>query len=125
MLKISKNQAKESRRFEYAPGVAYWVRPITSSILQDLRRKCVTSRMATNPKTRQLESVDELNDTKFEDELADYILDRWEGNVGDDGEPLPVTLESKKLILDQLVLSEFIWACAKSLDTAGAELKNS
>lgn len=125
MLKIYANQTRESRRFEYAPGVAFWVRPVTASILQELRRGCLTSRMGTNPKTRQLENVDELDDVKFDAALADYILDRWERVSGEDGEALPVTLESKKLILDQLVLSEFIWACAKSLDTTGAELKNS
>lgn len=125
MLKISRNQTKESRRFEYAPGVAFWVRPVTSSILQELRRGCLASRLGTNPKTRQLENVDELDDTKFEAALADYILERWEGVLGEDSEALPLTTENKKLVMDQLVLSEFIWAAAKSLDTTGAELKNS
>ena len=108
MLKISANQSRESRRFEYAPGVAFWVRPVTASILQDLRRKCLTSRLAPNRTTRQLESVDELDDTKFEAALADYLLERWEGVLGDDGGELPVSPENKKLVLDQLALSEFI-----------------
>lgn len=125
MLKISTNQTRESRRFEYSPGVAFWVRPITASILQELRRKCVTSRMAPSPRTRQLETVDELDDAKFEAALADYILERWEGLLGDDGTELPVTAENKKLVMDQLALGEFVWAASKSLDTTGAELKNS
>jgi hypothetical protein len=125
MLKISANQSRESRRFEYAPGVAFWVRPVTASILQELRRKCVTSRMAPNRSTRQLESVDELDHEKFDATLADYILERWEGVAGEDGRELPVSPESKKLVLDQLELSEFIWAAAKSLDATGPELKNS
>ena len=125
MLKISANPSRESRRFEYAPGVAFWVRPVTASILQELRRGCLTSRLAPNPRTRQLENLDELDDAKFDAALADYILERWEGVAGEDGEALPVTAQNKKLVLDQLALSEFIWAAAKSLDTAGAELKNS
>lgn len=128
MLKIKKSISPEntsSQRFEYQAGVAFWIRPLTGTVLRDLRKQCTKTKMEFNPQTRKMEPVEEIDEAKLEDLLAEYILEKWEGVGGEDGQPLPATLESKKLILDQLALRNFIWAATQSLDFTGDEQKNS
>lgn len=128
MLKIKKQTAvknSQGQRFEYAEGVAFWVRPLTATVLRDLRKQCIKTKLEFDPKSRKMESIEEIDGEKFDTLLTDHILDLWEGVGGEDGQPLPVTLESKKMILDQLPLRDFIWAMAQSLDTSEAEAKNS
>ncbi len=124
MLKIVKTEGAEGRRFPYADGVAFWVRPLTRSRLRELRRGCVHTRMEPNPLTRAMEPVEELDEKKFEDALCDYLLEKWEGVVDAGGDPLPPTLENKKLVLDQTALYDFVWSAARSLDLSGVEEKN-
>src|SRR3990172_4163388 len=114
-----------SKRFRYQDGVAFWIRPVTGTIMRDLRKKCITGNTVEfNPRSRTMETVEQVDDEKYDRLITDYIIDKWEGIGGEDGNPLPVTVESKRLILDQAVLSEFVWAAAKSLDTSGPEAKN-
>lgn len=124
MIKIKKSFV-ESQRFEYSEGVVFWVRPLTGQKLKEIRKQCVKTRMELNTRTRKMEPIEEVDDEKFEDLVADYILDRWEGVGDEDGNPLAVNLESKKLILDHLPLRDFIWGAAQSLDVTETEIKNS
>jgi hypothetical protein len=124
MLKIANTDDAQGRRFQYVEGVAFWVRPLTRSKLRELRRGCVNASMEPNPLTRIMEPVERLDDTKFEDALCDYLLEKWEG-IGDaDGNPLSPTLENKKRVLDQTDLYDFVWSKARSLDMTGIERKN-
>lgn len=128
MLKIKKintNELPPGREFKYAEGVFFWVRPLTGTILRNFRAQCVTADYSYNPATQRMEQVEKVDDDKLTDLIADYILEKWEGVGGEDGQPLPVTLESKKLILDQLAIKNFVWAVAQSLDTSEAEKKTS
>ena len=114
-----------SKRFQYQEGVAFWVRPVTGTIMRDIRKKCITGNTVEyNQRTRTMETVEQVDDEKYDNLITDYIVEKWEGIGGGDGNPLPATPESKKLILDQAALGEFVWAAAKSLDTSGAEAKN-
>lgn len=128
MLKITNYKSDEpvpSRRFEYQLGVAFWVRPLIGTTLKNFRKQCVTEDLGYSAVSQRMEPVEKVNDDKLNDLIADYILEKWEGVGGQDGQPLPITLESKKLILDQLAIKNFIWAAAQSLDTSEAEIKNS
>ncbi len=128
MLKIKNYKADEpvaSKRFEYQPGVVFWVRPLTGTILRSFRKQCVTSDFGYNAASQKMEPIEKVDDDKLNDLISDYILEKWEGVGGEDGQPLPVTLDSKKLIIDQLAIKNFIWAAAQSLDTTEAEQKNS
>lgn len=128
MLIIKKQISIENiqgQRFEYAKGIVFYVRPLSGAILRNLREQCSKTKMELNRQSRKMEPIEDPDNEKLEELLADYILEKWEGVGGEDGQPLPVTLESKKLILDQLALRGFIWAAAQSLDTSEAELKNS
>lgn len=128
MLKIKNQTAIENsqgQRFEYAEGVAFWVRPVTASVLRNLHRQCTKTKVEFDKKSRKMEPTGDIDGEKLENLLADYIIEKWEGVCGENGQPLPVTLESKRMILDQLPLRDFIWAVAQSLDTTEAEAKNS
>jgi hypothetical protein len=129
LKKQTSGEKPQSQRFEYSKGVVFYVRPLTGVILRDLREQCTKTRMELNRQSRRMEPVEDVDDAKLEDLLADYILETWEGveiQAGDGGSlPLAVTLESKKLILDQIALREFIWAAAQSLDISEVEQKNS
>ena len=128
MLKIKNHNPAElapGKQFKYADGVFFWVRPLTGTILRNFRKLCATEEIAYSATSQRMELVEKINDDKLNDLIADYILEKWEGVGGEDGQPLPVTLESKKLILDQLAIKNFVWAAAKSLDTTEAETKNS
>ena len=128
MLKLKKYDTANpipSRRFEYQPGVAFWIRPLNGTILRNLRKQCTKEEYGYNPETQRMELAGKTDNDKLNELLADYIIDKWEGIGGEDGQPLPVNLESKKLIADQLALKNFIWAAAESLDTTEPETKNS
>jgi hypothetical protein len=124
MLKIAKADSVQSRQFQYTAGVDFWVRPLTRSKLRELRKQCVIVTMEPNPVTRVMEPVERLDEAKFEDALCEYLLEKWEGIGDTDGNPLPVTLENKKRILDQTDLYDFVWSKARSLDMTGSERKN-
>jgi len=124
MLKIAKTENVACRRCQYVEGVAFWIRPLTRSKIRELRKGCENTRLEPNPLTRSMEPVVDLDNEKFEDVLCDYLIEKWEG-IGDaDGNPLPPTLENKKLVLDHTSLYDFVWLQARSLDMTGAELKN-
>ncbi len=126
MLKIKNYNTSETapgRQFKYAEGVSFWVRPLTGTILRNFRKQCATSDFGYNSASQKMEPVEKVDDDKLNGLIADYILEKWEGVGGEDGQPLPVTLESKKLILDQLAIKNFVWAAAQSLDTTETEKK--
>ena len=128
MLKIKNHNSAEhapGKQFKYADGVFLWIRPLTGTILRTFRKSCVTYESGYNPASQRMEPAEKLDDDKLNDLIADYILEKWEGIGGEDGQPLPVSLASKKLILDQLAINKFVWAAAQSLDSTEAEQKNS
>lgn len=124
MLKIGKQTPEEGTRFAHVSGAAFWVRPLTSSKLEELHKECTKVKMELHQQSRQMAPVKTTDDNRFNDLLIDYILAKWEGVGDENGNELPVSLENKKLIMDQLILREFIWAAAQALDTTEAERKN-
>ena len=125
MLKIKKEGSTEGKWFKYSDGVEFKIRPLTGTVMRELRKTAVKINMELDPKTRRMIPVEDVNDEKLEEALADYILEDFKG-VGDEaGNVFEPTLENKKLIMDQLPLKDFIWAAAQSLDVGEEQIKNS
>lgn len=124
MLKIKKSTESEGRWFQYAEGVEFKIRPLSGNILRELRKSTSTVRMCPDSKSGRLVQVNDVNEEKFDEAVTDYILEDFKG-VGDDkGNLFELTLENKKLIMDQLPLRDFIWSAAQSLDVGEEQIKN-
>lgn len=124
MLKISKTENAAGRWIDYTDGVAFKVRPLTGTVLRDLRKQVSTIRMAPDPKSGKFVPFEEIDDEKFNDIMSDYLLEDYRGIGDETGEVLAVTLENKKLILNQIALKDYIWNAAQALDFEEAKVKN-
>lgn len=122
MLKLTKKTVTgEGRWFEYAEGLEIKIRPLTGEIMKEVRKPAVKIKMEVLPGSRKMAPVETVDDNLLNDLLADYLIEDFKGIGGDDGQALPLTLDSKKLILDEIPLREFVWASAQALDM-GTEL---
>lgn len=120
MLKITKPTG-EGRWFTYQEGVEIKVRPITTTVLKDINKKASTSRMELDPRKGRMAPVDDVDKDVFENELADYLIEDFKG-IGDEaGSPLAATRENKRLILDQPLIRDFVWAAAQALESVAEE----
>jgi hypothetical protein len=125
MLILSKKTIdSEGRWFEYAPGVEIKIRPLTGETLRDVRKPAVKVKMEVDPRSRKMVSAETVDDELLENLLADYLIEDVKGIGGDDGQPLSLTTENKRLILDHIPLREFVWASAQSLDMEEDQAKN-
>ncbi|MCK9570058.1 hypothetical protein M0R72_14035 [Candidatus Pacearchaeota archaeon] len=126
MIKISTkkfdpNALPEGVWATFAEGVKLKIRKLTSDALRELRRPHVQYVMELNPTSRRMEQVEKLDSEKFDEALAAYMLEAFDGIGDDDGTPLPDTMDSRRAILNIPQLKEFIWAVAQSLDVAQEE----
>ena len=136
-IKIRRINDRDGRWVSLTPltnveGDEIKVRPLTQSIVQEIRRSVATPRLEPDPKTHRMVAVDHVDPQQFDDALTDYIIEEWRSKNGraifvDDttGEPLPITLESKKRICDNTDLFDFIWNAAKSFELTTDREKNS
>jgi hypothetical protein len=126
MLKLEKKTVEsEGRWFEYAPGVEIKIRPLTGDILREIRKPAVKTKMEVDQRSRKMIPVETVDDVLLDDLVTDYLIEDFKG-IGDSAShALEVNLASKKLILDQIPLKEFIWASAQSLDIEAEQIKNS
>lgn len=123
MLKITKASG-DGRWFAYQEGVEIKIRPLTGTILRDLRKQAAVSRMELDPKTRRMIPVEDIDEDKMESILADYLIEDWKGIGDDEGNPMAVTQENKHLVLDQPLIRDFVWGAAQSLDIIEEREKN-
>ncbi len=108
----------------FQEGVRFKVRKITTEILQKLRDKCCSSEMELDPNSRRMIPVKKLNEKKYDDLIADFMLEDFEGVGSDDSDQfLDKSLESKKRIMNVTALRDWIWAAAFSLDMADIQKK--
>ena len=125
MLKLSKrNGSTDGKWITYAEGVEFKVRPLTSSVLREIRKSVVKVRMELDPQSRRMVPVEEVDNEAFDAALADYMIEDFKGISNDKDEPLPLDLSSKQLILDQIALRDFIMATAQALDITAERSKN-
>lgn len=128
MLKINKldfngNGLPEGIWGEYCEGVRLKIRKLTRESLRFLKKKHCKITMELDPRTRRMMPTEKIDDDAYEDAITDYLVEDFEG-IGDaDGNPLPLNLESKMLIMDKLSLREWIWSFAQTIEVAEAEKK--
>ena len=113
----------EARWYLYQGNVRFKIRPMTARVLRDLRQAAQTGRMMPDPKTRRM--MPEIDDEKYELLIRDYLIEDWEGVIGDDDQPLPCNAEAKAAVLDVLPISDFVWEMAQSADLTTEREKNS
>lgn len=134
MLKIAKRgfdlqNPPEGVWGTFSEGVRFKVRKLTSEAAKALRKPHVRLEMELDPGTRRMIQVEKLNEEKFDDALASYMIEAFEGVGDDQGNPLPDDLESRRMIFNIPQLRDWIWALAQSVEIAEAarqeaEIKN-
>ena len=105
----------------YQAGVRLKIRKLTGEALRELRRPYVRTEMELDPRSRRMAPVEKVDAEKLDDALADYLIEDFEGIGDEEGRPLPVDPESKRRIMNQPALAEWIMAFANSLEMAQAE----
>jgi hypothetical protein len=105
----------------FQDGVRLRVRKLTGEVLRELRRPFVRIEMDLDPRSRRMVPVEKADAEKLDEALADYLIQDFEGIGDEEGRPLPVDLESKKRIMNQPALAEWVMAFAHSLEVAQAE----
>ena len=105
----------------FQEGVRLKIRRLTGDVMRELRRPFVRSEMELDVRTRRMIPVEKVDIEKLDDALADYLIQDFEGIGDEEGRPLPVDPESKRRIMNQPALAEWIMAFANSLEMAQAE----
>lgn len=124
ILKKIDSATVEGKWFSYSDGIEFQIRPMTGQVMKGLRKKSSTTKMEADPLSRKLVAVDRIDEAKLDDTLTDYLIQDFKGIGSDPDTPLDVTMENKKMIMDQIPLREFIWASAQSLDIEAQQIKN-
>jgi hypothetical protein len=114
----------DGKWFTYQEGIEVKVRPLTGTVLRDLRKQATTSKMVLEQRSRRMVPEDTVDDEKFESVIAEYMVEDWRGIGDPDGNPLEVNIENKRLLLDQPALRDWLWACAQALDVVDELEKN-
>lgn len=125
IIKKIESDLPEGRWFTYSEGVEFQVRPLTGEVLRRLRKQVTTTKMEVDPGSRRMVPVEKVNDEKLEEVMTDYLIQDFKGIGISSDRAMEVSLENKKLIMDQIPLREFIWASAQSLDVGQEQIKNS
>ena len=124
MLKIGKLGFDNSKWPEgvwgkFTDGVEIKVRKLTAESVRELKKPFLKTEMTLNTASRRMEPVEQIGDPeKYDDALTDYLIEDFKGIGDQDGNPLPVTLESKKRIMNQLTLRDWVWALAQSVEAS-------
>lgn len=109
----------------FSEGVRIKVRKLTAEVISGVRKQYTRIDMEVDPKSRRMVPVEKVSDEKYDDAMTDYLIEDFAGLGDGEGIALPVTLESKKRILNYLPLKDFVWAFAQSMDTTEEQEKNS
>lgn len=103
----------------FQAGVRMKIRKLTGEVMRELRKPYVRAEMELDSRSRRMVPVEKL-DEGLDDALADYLIEDFEGLGDEAGQPLPVDLESKKRIMNQPALADWVMAFAHSLEVAQA-----
>lgn len=126
MLKIGKlgfdpQKWPEGAWGTYQEGVRLKVRKLTNEIMRELRKPFVRVEMELDSRSRRMVPVEKVDLEKLDEALSDYLIEDFEGIGNEDGAVLSVDLESKKRIMNQPALNEWVMAFAQSIEVAQAE----
>lgn len=107
---------------KFSDGVKVKVRKLTAEAVRELRKPFIKTEMILNTSSRRMEPVEHIGDPeKYDDALTDYLIEDFTGIGDEEGNQLPVTLESKKRIMNHLALKDWIWAFAQSVEASVQE----
>jgi hypothetical protein len=119
----------------YMPGAELKVRKLSGDVLRELRKPFVHTEMEVDKKSRAMvpkEKMSAENEEKFNDALTDFLLEDHKGFGNEDGQPFPrpLDLESKKALLNDLSVNDWVWSFARAQEVIAekkqeAEIKNS
>jgi hypothetical protein len=117
----------------YAPGVRLKIRKLSADVFQSLRKPFIRMEMEVDKKSRRMipvERTDDKADEEFENAMKTYLIEAFEGLGDENGNPLPDDLESRKSIMNNLPLNDWVWAFAQSQEVIAEqkhqeEIKNS
>lgn len=115
---------------DYAPGVRLKIRKLTGDAVRELRKPYVRMEMEVEKTSRRMVPVEKVSDEEaYNNALLDYLIEDFVGLGDEKGVPLPVTLDSKKAISNNLPLWDWVWAFAQSQEIVAeeqhqAEIKN-
>jgi hypothetical protein len=112
------------------------IRPADAEFIQGIREKHKRTEYVKDPDTRRMVKVDTYREDKILDELTDHLIADFEGIGDENGNPLPVTLENKKRIMNippiagEQSIVDFVFEKAKEIavvavDAVNNEIKNS
>ncbi len=134
MLKISTKKFDPANWPEgvwgtYAPGVRLKIRKLASDVIQELRKPHVRLEMEVDKISRRMMPVEKVDSEAFDDALTTYLIEAWEGLGDEEGRLLEDSLASRKAIMNDLTLRDWIWAFAQSQELIAerqkeAEVKN-
>jgi hypothetical protein len=122
-LRISK-KSSEGRWEKFGGDIEFKIRPLTAEIMKRLTESARTGRMVLEPKSGRM--IPEIDNEKLEELVRDHLIEDWRG-VEDDADPpasLPCTSETKKAVLDNLSVQDFVFERARSADILPERSKN-
>lgn len=97
------------------------IRPLTGEVLERIRKKHRKITRERDPQTRQLVKVETFDDEAITADLADYVLEDFEGIGEAPDKPLEVTKENKLLVMDipsldgEISIADFVFEKAREL----------
>jgi hypothetical protein len=108
---------------EPVKGCRIKVRRVDSDILEELRKPLTKTSMDLDRKTRQVRPVETVDSQAYDDAIKDYLIEDFEGFVRANGLELPKTLQSKKELMKQTLIAEWVWSFANSLQLVEVEVR--
>lgn len=106
----------------FSQGVEIKVRKLTAEAIRELRKPFLKTEMVPNASSRRMELSEQIdNQEKYDDAVTDYLIEDFRGIGDEDGNSLPLDLESKKRIVNHLALKDWIWTFAQSIEACAQE----
>jgi|GEM_PF-1384177 len=110
----------------FSEGVRFKVRKLTAEAAKAIRKPFIKMEMELDPVTRRMVPAEKLTDEeKFNDALASYMIEAFEGVGDEDGNLLSDNVESRRMIFNVPQLRDWIWGLAQSVEIAAANLQES
>jgi len=107
-------------------GAKLKVRKINADVFVELRKPFSRTEMEVDKKSRTMKPVEKLIDEEgYNDILTNYIIEEQEGFGDEEGHPFPSPLDlaSKKALMKDLPVSDWVWAFAQSQEVIADQEK--
>ena len=122
--KFDPNQWPEGVWGTYAPGAKLKIRKVSADVFIELRKPFIRTEMQAEKGSHRMVPVEKLTDEEgYNDKLTDYIIEDQEGFGNEEGQafPTPLDLASKKALMNDLQIKDWIWAFSQSQESTANE----